>query len=404
MERGRGIPVDDAETGKSTDAPDAGVEPARLGPDPGVEPARLGPDPDIEGAPTHGEVPRAVRIAADWSWRLLLIGAAVMAVAIVVQRLRLVFLAVFIGMLFAALLAPAVRRIQRVVRSRGAATAIVVVLALAVVLGLFALITLGIGTSLPNLTNRFTEGLEQIRDWLKNTFHIDDSTFQQYIQRFTDYVKSNRQGLLSGAISGARAAVEIITGAGIALFATVFFLLDGDRIWGWTVSLFPQRSQPDLKTVGARCWLVLTAYVRGTVFIASTDAVFVGLAMTIIGVPLALPLAVLVFFGAFVPIVGAFVTGFVAVVVALATKGPLAAVLVLAAIIAIQQIEGHLLQPLVMGRLVSLHPLGVIVAVAAGSVLAGLIGALVAVPVAAVLTTVIGYYGRRSRAGSLAPP
>jgi len=393
MERGRRVPVEGAATESSVEAQS-----------PGELPARLDPEPDVDLSPTHGEVPRAVRIAADWAWRLLLIGAAVLAVAIVVQRLRVVFLAVFVGMLFAALLAPAVRRVQRVVRSRGLATAIVMVIALAVVFGLFALITLGIGSSLPNLGNRFSEGLEQIRAWLRNTLHVDDGTLQQYIQRVSGFVQANRQGLLSGALSGARAALEIITGAGIALFAAVFFLLDGERIWAWCVSLFPQRSQPDLRTVGSRCWLVLTAYVRGTVIIASTDALAIGLAMTVIGVPLALPLAVLVFFGAFVPIVGALVTGFVAVVVALATKGPLAAVLVLASIIIIQQIEGHMLQPLVMGRLVSLHPLGVIVAVAAGSVLAGLVGAVVAVPVAAVLTTVIGFYGRRSRAGSAALP
>jgi putative heme transporter len=393
MQRGQGVPVEGAETDDHGEAPVSGV----LGQHSALESTE-------ELVPTHAEVPRAVRVAADWSWRLLVIGLAVSATALFVQRLRLVFLAVFVGLLLAALLAPAVRQVQRVVRWRGAATAIVVVVAVAVVVGLLALITVGIGSSLPNLAARFSEGIEQIRAWLRDTFHIDDTKLQQYLQRVTDYFKSNRQGLLSGALSGARAAVEIVTGAGIALFATVFFLLDGDRIWAWTVSLFPQRSQPDLRIVGARCWLTLTAYVRGTVLIAFTDAVFIGLAMTLIGVPLALPLAVLVFFGAFVPIVGALVTGFVAVVVALAAKGFLAAVLVLASIILIQQVEGHLLQPLVMGRLVSLHPLGVIVAVTAGSVLAGLIGAVVAVPVAAVLTTVIGFYGRRSRAGTTVPP
>ena len=204
-------------------------------------------------------------------------------------------------------------------------------------------------------------------------------------------------GFSRGALSGATIALEVLSGAAIAFFTTVFFLLDGERIWGWCVSLFPRRGQPDIRAAGLRSWAVLTAYVRGTILIAFTDGVFVGLSVAVIGVPLAVPLGVLVFFGAFVPIVGALVSGFVAVVVALAAKGVFAALAVLVAIIVVQQIEGHLLQPLVMGRLVSLHPLGVVLAVTAGSVLAGLVGAVVAVPVAAVLTTVLGYYGRRAR-------
>jgi predicted PurR-regulated permease PerM len=182
------------------------------------------------------------------------------------------------------------------------------------------------------------------------------------------------------------------------VFATVFFLLDGERIWAWLVSLFPQRSQAGVREAGSRSWAVLTAYVRATVIIAFVDAVAIGIALAILRVPLALPLAVLVFFGAFVPIVGAFVTGFVAVVVALAARGPVIALLVLLAIVVIQQVEGHLLQPLLTGRLVRLHPLGVVLAVTAGSVLAGLVGAIVAVPLAAVLTTVLGYYGALARA------
>ncbi|MFI5100804.1 MAG: AI-2E family transporter [Actinomycetes bacterium] len=355
-------------------------------------------DLDGGGQPSHLEVPRPVRVAADWSWRLLLIAAAVLALLLLADRLKLLILALFVATLLTALLDPAVRSVQRLARgSRGFATTVVLVLAIGLLATLLAALTVQISGSFSDLSDKFTDGLAQIRSWLRDAFGIDDATLQDYVQRAWDAIKANRNGLLSGALSGTRIALEVLSGAAIALFATVFMLLDGDRIWSWCVSLFPTRSQGGVREVGQRSWLVLTAYVRGTVLIAFVDAVSIGLVLAVIRVPLAVPLAALVFFGAFVPIIGAFVSGFVAVVVALATRGVVAAVVVLVAIIVIQQVEGHLLQPLVMGRLVRLHPLGVVLAVTAGSVLAGLVGAVVAVPLAAVLTTVFGYYGRRGR-------
>jgi predicted PurR-regulated permease PerM len=360
-----------------------------------------------ENAPTHVEVPRSIRVAADWAWRFLVIAAAVVALLLLVNRLKLVFLSVFVGLLVTALLAPVVRALQRHLQgrfwgrlrgSRGLATSIVLVISVAGLVAVIALLTIEISGSFKDLGSTFSDGLRQIRVFVRDNFNIDDFKLQDYLQRAWQALQDNRNGLLSGALSGATIALEVLSGAAIAFFTTVFFLLDGERIWTWCVSLFPRRSQLGVREAGLRSWVVLTAYVRGTIFIALTDAVFVGLSVAVIGVPLAVPLGVLVFFGAFVPIVGALVSGFVAVVVALAAKGVVAALAVLIAIIVVQQIEGHLLQPLVMGRLVSLHPLAVVLAVTAGSVLAGLVGAVVAVPVAAVVSSVLGYYGRRARA------
>jgi putative heme transporter len=352
-----------------------------------------------EESATHLAVPRPVRVAADWSWRLLVISAAVVAALLLAYRLKLVLLALFVALLLAALLAPAVRWTQRVAGgSRGFATAAVLVLTVGLLLGIAALLAIAVSNSFSSLGTQLSAGLVQIRHWLRDTFGIDDAHLQAYLQRAWTAIQANRGGLLSGALSGTRIALEVISGAAIALFATVFFLLDGESIWAWCVSLFPRRSQAGVGEVGGRAWLVLTAYIRGTVLIAFVDAVSIGLAIAIIRVPLALPLAVLVFFFSFVPIVGAFVSGFVAVVVALASRGVLAALAVLVAIIVVQQVEGHLLQPLVMGRLVRIHPLGVVVAVTAGTVLAGLVGAVVAVPMVAVATVVLSYYGRLARA------
>jgi len=356
-----------------------------------------------EQQPSHVEVPRQVRIAADWSWRLLVIAAAVVAVTLLVNRLKLVFLSVFIGLLISALLFPAVRGVQRRLGrlrgARGIATTVVLVVAIATLVGIVALLTIEITGSFKDLGHTFGAGLTQIRLFLRTHFNIDDIRLQQYLQSAWDALQDNRTGLVSGARSAAAIALEVLSGAAIAFFTAVFFLLDGERIWAWMVRLFPRRSQTDIQAAGMKSWVVLTAYVRGTMFIAFTDAALVGLSIAVIGVPLAVPLAVLVFFGAFVPIVGALVSGFVAVVVALATEGVVAALAVLVAIIVVQQVEGHLLQPLVMGRLVSLHPLAVVVAVTAGSVLGGLVGAVVAVPVTAVVTTVLGHYGTRARQG-----
>lgn len=349
--------------------------------------------------PSHLEVPRQIRVTADWAWRVLVIAAAVVAVLLLAYRLKLLFLAMFVALLAAALLVPAVRFVQRVARaSRGFATAVVLVLVLAGFVGLATLLTLEVSGSFTDLGDKFADGLAQIRGWVRDTFGIDDATLQNYIRRALDAIRSNQGGLLSGALSGTRIALEVLSGAAIAVFTTVFFLLDGENIWAWCVRLFPGRSRDGVHEAGLRSWQVLTAYVRGTVLIAFVDAVSIGLAIALLRVPLAVPLAVLVFFGAFVPIVGAFVSGFVAVVVALAANGVVSALLVLAAILLVQQVEGHLLQPLVMGRFVRVHPLGVVLAVTAGSVLAGLVGAVVAVPIAAVTTTVLGYYGALARA------
>lgn len=343
------------------------------------------------------EVPRAVRVAAAWSWRLLVVAAAVVAVVLMVNRLKPLFLSLFIALLFAALLSPAVRAVQRLVRSRGAATAIVLIAGIALLVAVGSFLAIQISGQVKDLGTTFSDGVDQIRRYVESTLGISDSTLNGYIEQIRQSLSKNRDSLVAGAVSGAAIAVEVVTGAFIALFATIFFLLDGARIWQWVVSLFPRRAQHGVDEAGSLSWVVLTGYVRGTLIIASTDALFIGIAIAIIGVPLALPLAVLVFFGAFIPIVGALISGFVAVAVALAANGPVAALLVLASILAVQQIEGHILQPLVMGRFVSVHPLGVIFAVTAGTILAGLVGAVVAVPVAAVGTTVFGYYGRRAR-------
>jgi predicted PurR-regulated permease PerM len=197
--------------------------------------------------------------------------------------------------------------------------------------------------------------------------------------------------LTAGAVSTATTVGHVLAGFFLVLFATFFFLKDGRAIWSFLIGLLPRSARDAMEQAGEYSWRTLIAYVRATVLVAFVDAMGIGLALYFIGVPLALPLSALVFLGAFIPVVGATLSGAVAVLVALVAKGPVAALLVLAAVIAVQQLEGHILQPLLLGRAVALHPLGVIVALAAGVVLAGIVGALVAVPLVAVVNTAVRY-------------
>ena len=212
------------------------------------------PMPDLpdDDAPSHVDVPRPVRVAADWSWRLLAIAGAVVAVLLLVNRLKLVFLSVFVGLLVAALLAPSCRSCSAGPGSRGLATAIVLVVAVAGLAGVMALLAIEISGSFKDLGSTFSDGLKQIRVWLRDNFNVDDLKLQEYLQQAWEALQDNRDGLLSGALSGATIALEVLSGAAIAFFTTVFFLLDGDRIWAWCVSLFPRRSQPDIRAAGAR--------------------------------------------------------------------------------------------------------------------------------------------------------
>ena len=197
--------------------------------------------------------------------------------------------------------------------------------------------------------------------------------------------------LILGAGQVGSTAADIGTGFFIVLFSTFFMLSGGDRIWAWVVRLFPRTARSRVNGAGVRAWATLTAYVRATVIVAITDGAGVGIAAAVLGVPLALPLGVLVFLGAFVPIVGALVTGIVAVLVALVAKGPVVALVMLGAVIAVQQLESHVLQPFLMGRAVAVHPLAVILSIAAGVLLAGIVGGLFAVPIAAVVNVVAAY-------------
>jgi predicted PurR-regulated permease PerM len=356
-------------------------------------------DPDRESGYHDGSaVSRPVRTAADWSWRFLVVVGAIMVVGYVVLQLKLIVFPVVVALLLSALLSPIVDRLRRLGLHRALATVIVFIGGLAVVAGVFiALVTL-LTNQFGELSDNVSDGVDQIRDWLiKGPFHLTDSQIDNFGKELSDWVSSNRGVLAGGAVATATVAIELLGAMLLTLFTTYFFLYDGARVWRWCARLFPRRAEASVLEAGRRAWIVLVSYVRATLIIAAVDGIGIGVLVAVLGVPLAAPLGVLVFFGAFVPIVGATVTGTVAVLVALVAKGFVAAVVVMIGVIAIQQLEGHILQPLIMGRFVRIHPLAVVLAVAVGGVVAGIPGTVIAVPFAAVLKTVMTYFASRYR-------
>jgi putative heme transporter len=342
------------------------------------------------------EVPHSLRIAAAWSWRLIVVGVVGWALLRFVGIISIVVIPLSIALLLSALLAPAVGWLLNLRLPRSLATFLVLICGLAAVAGTLTLVVNQFVDGASELTDNATAGIRQIQQWARTgPLHLSDQQVDQAINQVQSWINSNTSSLTSTGIATAATVFEMLAGALLVLFSTFFFLRDGRKIWRFIVRLFPVNARWSLSDAGDASWSTLGSYVRATVLVAFIDATGIGLALVILNVPFPFPLAALVFLGAFIPIVGASVSGAVAVLVALVDQGWVIALIVLGAVIAVQQLEGHVLQPLIMGRAVSVHPLVVIIGIASGVVLAGIVGALVAVPLIAVLNTGIRRLARR---------
>ncbi len=347
--------------------------------------------PQYSGAES---VPPSIKAAAAWSWRLLLIGAAVAAVLWVGSRLQTILVPVAIALLLSVLLRPVRDGLERWLRfPRGLATAVSVVGLIALVAALVSLAGRQIVAGFTDLADQAIAGFNEVREWLaEGPLRIDNEQLNAYWDQISgSFTDGGAGGILSGALGAATTVGHVFVGALIALFCLIFFLVDGRGIWTWLVNLLPVAARERMHQAGRRGVVTLSAYVRTQILVALVDAAGIGIGAAFFVPTLALPLGVLVFVGSFVPIVGAIVTGAIACVVVLVAQGWVAALIMLAIVLLVQQIEGHVLQPFLMGHAVSLHPVAVVLVVAAGSLAAGIIGALFAVPLAAVLNTVILY-------------
>ncbi|MFT4199686.1 AI-2E family transporter [Gordonia sp. (in: high G+C Gram-positive bacteria)] len=344
---------------------------------------------DSPAAQRH-PVPPGVRAAASWSWRLLVIGAFIAVLFIGFWHFKEVLVPVAIAILGTAMLVPVVDFLNR----GGVPRSLAVVISMVTVLGVLGLVLAFVVrefvNGLPELTKQVTATINSVKDWLVDgPVSLERKQVDNVGKDLVDFLNHNQEKLTSGALSTATTATEIITGAFLTLFLMIFFLYGGGQIWTFLTKLVPAENRERVHAAGHAGFGTLVGYVRATVAVALVDAVGIGIGLAIIGVPLALPLASLVFFGAFIPIVGALLTGGVAVVVALVTNGWVAALVALAIVVAVMQLESHVLQPFLLGRSVRLHPVAVVLAIAAGIVLAGIIGGLLAVPLIAFLNTAI---------------
>jgi predicted PurR-regulated permease PerM len=344
------------------------------------------------------EIPSTLRLAAAWSWRLIIVVGAAWLVMWALGKLHSVVIPVAIAMLLSALLFPAVAWLRRRGVHRSLSTAIVLLGGVIVVGGVLTLVITEFVGKYPTLADKASTGLATIQSWLRNGFlHLSDKQLNSVVQAAQDWLKSHQSVLTTGALTTATTALDFLASMFLILFTTFFFLRDGDKIWHFLVGLLPRGARSPIANAGEQSWHTLVAYVRATVLVAFIDAVGIGIWLAVWRIDLAFALAALVFLGAFIPIIGATLSGTIAVLVALVTRGPVTALIILAGVIGVQQLEGHILQPLIMGRAVSIHPLAVILAIATGLVIAGIIGALVAVPIVAVLNTGIRHLAAHRR-------
>lgn len=349
--------------------------------------------------PVEDQIPAGVRLAAAWSWRGLVISAAVALVMYGLVQLSVVVVPALIAILVTALTIPVVNFLARLGLPRFPAAGLGLLLVVVVIFGLLTLVGQQIASGFNDLAEQVLEGIQQVRQWLvEGPLQLDDQDINEFIDQAIaqaqEFVETGGSQITAGVLNVASTVSNVIAGFLLVLFAALFFLYEGDRIWAWCVNLFPRHAHERIDGAGRKGWQTLTAFVRATILVALVDAIGIGLVAYILKVPFWFPIAVLVFLGAFIPILGALISGVVAILVALVVHGPLVALLMTGGVLLVQQIESNILQPILMGRMVRVHPLAVILAVGAGVYLAGIAGAFFAVPIIAVLNAVVSYLVR----------
>jgi predicted PurR-regulated permease PerM len=333
-----------------------------------------------------------LRVAAEWSGRALIVVVAIYVLFVMLNRVRLVAFAFVVALLLTALLRPLVTVLRRLGVQRSLATLLVLLFGVGVLSLIGWFVTVQVTANASTLSAQVGGAGDKIRSWLvSGPLHLNEAQLAGLVGKLRDAVSRNQGALVSGAFATATTALEAVSGILLALFSTFFLLRDGELVWAWVVRLFPATARIHANVAGGLGWRTLSGYVRGIVIVALTDAISVSVVLLVLRVPLAVPLGVLVFLGAFIPLIGLTVAGTISVLVALISHGLGAALIVLLAIVLLVQAEGHLLHPLVMSRAVRIHPLAVVLAVSAGTLVAGVEGAVIAVPLAAVISNIGGY-------------
>lgn len=347
-----------------------------------------GVDPQLARRDTVDAVPYPLRVAAAVCWRFLAIAGALAVIGYVLVQLQVVTISLAVAVLLAAGLVPLVDWLARRRVPRGLATAVVVVGGLAGFGGLLVFVIQAFVAGLPELQRQVTSSVEAIRRFLDSgPFGLPPVNLDTLLDQVSNAVSSNTGTITSGAVATALSVGEFLGGLVLAIFSLIIFLYQGASIWRSLLKLVPAPVRPRVDVAGQRSFASLSGYTRATVLVAIVDAVGIGAGLLGVGAPLVIPLTALVFLAAFVPIVGAVVSGSVAVLVVLVANGLIPALIVLGVVLGVQQLEGNVLQPLILGRAVQLNALAVVLAVTVGAVLAGIAGALLAVPLLAALNS-----------------
>ncbi len=335
-----------------------------------------------------GLVPPALRVSAALGWRVLVVAAALYVLGVVVGYLAAVVVPIAIALLLAALLAPAVGRLESRRVPRGVATAIVMVGGLAGLGGVLTFVVRTFVTGLPEVLTQLSASIDAVAAWLTTgPLRLSSGQLVGARDQLLAAINANQASLTAGALTTAATVGQIITEFLLVLFVLIFFLHGGEQIWEFLIKAVPRHVRTRVNVAGRRGVAALVSYVRAIAVVAVVDSVAIGTALGILGVPLAFSLAALVFLGAFIPIFGALLAGTVAVLIAFVANGLVSALVVLGVVVAVMQLESHLLQPLLLGRAVKLHPLAIVLAIATGLLVAGIAGALLAVPMLAVLNS-----------------
>lgn len=354
-------------------------------------------EPEIERS-----IPLGVEVAGQWAWRLLAIAAILAALFWVVATLKDLVVPFLIALLISALLTPFVNFLRKHRWPKWLAIITALSLFVVVVSGLIVVVTIQVRAGLPLLEKESVQRYMAFKTLLQTSaLQINESQLDAYLVEAGGFIQKNTPAIVSGALTVGSNAGHLLTGGLLAAFATVFMLIDGSGVWAWTVRIFPRRARTAVNGAGQSAWRTLTTFVRVQIVIAAGDGVGIGLFAFFLGLPLAVPLAVVVFLGSFIPVVGAIVTGSLAVAIALVYVGPVQALVMLAGVLLVHLMEAHVLQPLVMGSAVKVHPLAVVVAVTAGLLIAGIPGALFAVPAVAALNVAVASIANESHAHPL---
>ena len=349
-------------------------------------------------------VPPTLRTLAGITWRVLVVLAGVALAGMVLNVILPVAFAIFFAMLMTAWAQPLMHLLQRFLPKVPSMILALLVIGAAVVAILFVVIRATIEEG-PKLVESLTNGFNDLEAWLKTgPLQLSDANIHNLLQQAQAWGKTVATGLLGDVMGAVGSVGTLVIAASVFLYGVVFFMLTPQTVWDWLVSWMPKRVQSPVDVSGHLAWDAISGYTRGIVIVAFCDALLVFIGLTIMQVPLAPALSAVVFLGAFIPVIGAPIATFFAAVVALAERGPLIAVLVIALTVLVGSFDGDVLQPLVMGKAVSLHPLAIVFAIAAGGIAMGIVGALIAVPVAGAIYSVAKYLTGRDPERPFPPP